>query len=325
MATTRPHRITPTGRASRGGSNAAPPSVTALAALLSPVLSGATSAAVGADAARSAAAVPAGAGLVSTQTSDTRCEVVRVDAALTRYRRMARKVKTAARLHMECAQRGGFRIDCLMATLTYADAATAHSRDVSTCIKSVRQWYQRRTGAPLRNVWVREFTQAGVPHYHVLFYVPRGFRLPFFDVRGWWPHGHTRVERVRSAVAYMAKYVSKGGPSHDQETPADAGRRMYGVGGFRGRDLEHFRWSVLPLYAQQEFDDDACVRRAIGGGFVDVATGEVVRSPYMLFNPRDGSPLRLMPRAWAPWLFEVLFEQQRDMAALVGAREVSDG
>jgi hypothetical protein len=82
------------------------------------------------------------------------------------------------------------------------------------------QKYCRVSGiSSLKYVGVMEFTKAGVPHYHILF-----FNLPYIeDMRFFgdlWSHGYYVFKVVRdsydSTARYMAKYLGKGMDSDEQ-------------------------------------------------------------------------------------------------------------
>ena len=60
----------------------------------------------------------------------------------------------------------------------------------------------------LHYVWVLELTKRGRPHYHVLFWLPKGVSMPKADKQGWWKHGMTR-SGGHSPVGYLCKYTSK--------------------------------------------------------------------------------------------------------------------
>ena len=65
-------------------------------------------------------------------------------------------------------------------------------------------------GIFIHYVWVLELTKRGRPHYHVLFWLPRGISMPKADKQGWWRHGMTNTVPARSPVGYLCKYTSKG-------------------------------------------------------------------------------------------------------------------
>lgn len=168
-----------------------------------------------------------------------------------------------------------------MLTLTYRPDVDWASGQVSTVVRHIRQYLKRR-GVDMRFVWVQEFTKKGRPHYHMLLWLPLGLTLPKPDKRGWWPWGMTKIEWARNAVGYIAKYASKGDSLHQ---PAK-GARMHGNGGQTGAALMEQRWWKLPGWMRDRVEPSDGVRRApsgTGGGFVNPDSGEVYRSPWVVF------------------------------------------
>lgn len=213
------------------------------------------------------------AGLVHSQTSDTR---VFVDPVLSRLSRMKRSTVTAARLLTEDASAGGCRWKAAMVTLTYRPGRVYTPRDVSEFLKRVRQWAARRS-FDLRYVWVMELTKAGVPHYHVVLWLPKGVTLPKPDKQGWWPHGLTRIEWARNAVGYVAKYASKGG-TLDGIPP---GARICGSGGLTPIARNERAWWLSPAWVRSRWSPADRPRRArLGGGWISTVSGEWLPSPW---------------------------------------------
>lgn len=250
------------------------------------------------------AAVPraAGPGLVSSETSDTRSgeraraleenpegiTVYRHDA---RLKRMQRSVRTAAELHRDETRAGGFRCRAAMVTLTYAPEIDWQARHVSAFVKAVRQYLARR-GFACRFVWVLELTKAGRPHYHALFWLPRGLTLPKPDRRGWWPHGSTRIEWARSPVGYLCKYASKGCAAGD----LPKGARLCGLGGLSvaGRRLRS--WRLCPAWVREVFAVEDRPIRAPGGGWLSRLSGDFEPARWRLVaRASDWSWLRFEP------------------------------
>ena len=95
-----------------------------------------------------------------------------------------------------------------MVTLTYREDVEWSPRQVSGYLKCVREW-ARRKDIFIHYVWVLELTKRGRPHYHVLFWLPKGVSMPKADKQGWWKHGMTRSEWAHSPVGYLCKYTSK--------------------------------------------------------------------------------------------------------------------
>lgn len=229
-------------------------------------------------------------GLVSSQTSGTRLchpDAIRVDPKETRVLRMRRRVLTGARLHVGQVSRWR----PAMLTMTYRPDVAWDGRHVSECLRNARQWLKRR-GVACRYVWVLEMTKAGKPHYHVVIWLPFGVKLPKLDLAGWWPHGMTRMEWARCAVAYVSKYVSKG--QEDAKLPS--GARMYGVGGLTGEALSEARWWALPGWLRKIVKIGEKVRRRVGGGWLHHDTGELLRSPWRVIY--SGGVLWIIPE-WA--------------------------
>lgn len=215
-----------------------------------------------------------GAGLVYSQTSDTRTWL---DPHFSRLSRMKRSTVTAARLITEDAVKGGFRWKAAMVTLTYRPGRSYTPRDVSEFLKRVRQWAARR-GFDLRYVWVLELTKAGVPHYHVVLWLPKGLSMPKPDKQGWWPHGHTRIEWARNAVGYIAKYASKG----CDVASLPSGARICGSGGLSDEARNERAWWLSPGWVRETWTPSDRPRRASGGvgGWVSTVTGDWLPSPW---------------------------------------------
>lgn len=217
-------------------------------------------------------------GLVSYPTSDTRgVQTLTVTKQGIRVNRMKRGTLTAARLISSGLQRGGRRFRVAMLTLTYRPDASWSSRQVTALLKALREW-GRRQGVTVPYTWVLELTKRGVPHYHILVWLPRGLTLPKPDKRGWWPHGMTRVEWARNAVGYLAKYTSKGDLLVD-EIPA--GARLHGCGGMDSFQRSVRTWWLLPGWVRDVWDVAAGATR-VAGGFLSRSTGELLRSPWRL-------------------------------------------
>jgi len=220
-------------------------------------------------------------GLVSIKTSDTaldlhtcgafpvgvmpsRPDAILIDQDAMRLKRLKKNVITSARYHV----RETVRHKALMVTLTYRPDVEWNARQITHYLKCVRMWLSRK-GLPCRYVWVFELTKAGRPHYHVLFWLPKGITMPKADKRGWWSHGMTRTEWAKNAVGYLAKYASKG---TDDVIPK--GVRLYGVGGLTiGSRLNRAWWNLPTCVRHWGFPADLW-RRCAGGGWVSRRSGE---------------------------------------------------
>ena len=218
-------------------------------------------------------------GLVYSSTSDTRTPQISVDPRAARLSRLRRGVITGARLHTEQASAGGFRYTAAMLTLTYRDEAEWQPYHVAELMKHIRQWGKRR-GFPMRYVWVMELTKAGRPHYHAIFWLPKGVMLPKPDKQGWWSHGMTRIERARNAIGYAAKYASKG---VDSAARFPGGARIHACGGLSKALANERAWWLSPAWVRKRWDVPAYQpRQCKGGGWISLATGEWCESPYLV-------------------------------------------
>jgi hypothetical protein len=231
----------------------------------------------------------ASAGLVYSSTSDTRLERPALPRILsrhgaqafhvverikTRLRRMKHGTITASRLINEAMGRGGFRFRAAMVTLTYAPGHTWEPQHLSATLKAARQWHQR-LGIRMRYVWVAEMQERGAVHYHLIFWLPRGYKLPLFDRRGWWPYGSSNAEWARNAVGYLAKYASKG----DEGAAFPRGIRISGCGGLEPEGRRVMRYWRAPAECRECLGEAADIRRIKGGRF-DAVTGLFWDSPW---------------------------------------------
>lgn len=182
-----------------------------------------------------------------------------------RLRRMRTGVLTWARVANEWTATTGRRWWSCMVTLTYGPSASWEPRHISHFLSCVAEWARRR-GIRLPYTWVMELTQAGVPHYHVLLWVPRGYRLPKPDSRGWWSHGSTRIEAARNAVGYVAKYVSKGWGA-DALLTLPKGARISGRGGLPKSSPQRREavWWRLPSWLREYLPLDRARDRSMLG------------------------------------------------------------
>lgn len=212
-----------------------------------------------------------------------------LDVAAGRVFRLRKSVMTTARLvndrlRIPSANPNGWRFVPLMVTYTYRPGVEWRPDHLSRAVEAMQAWAKRLMGFKLPYVWVMELTKAGVPHYHLIVWMPARFQMPKHDKRGWWPHGHTRVERVRNAVGYVAKYASKFG-SKDAEFPQ--GARIHGTGGLTDRERRIVAWWKLPKDIRRGEEGSEVWRRAPGGGWYNPETHERFYSQWRLaaFHP----------------------------------------
>lgn len=223
------------------------------------------------------------AGLVLSETSETQDDWHTVDSSASRLKRMKNAVITSGRLHDEGTKMLGFRPwKAAMITLTYRDDVEWSPRHISNLLDCTRKWLKRRGQKNFRYVWVLELTKRGRPHYHLVMWLPKGLTLPKPDKQGWWPHGMTKIEWARKPVGYLAKYASKGQQFDDQGKlmPMPDGARIYGVGGLRPDQRDEKTWWLSPAWVRDTWTIQDRPRRAIGGGFMALSTGDWRPSPF---------------------------------------------
>ena len=167
-----------------------------------------------------------------------------------------------------------------MVTLTYRDDVDWSPRQVSNYLKCVREW-ARRKGIFIHYVWVLELTKRGRPHYHVLFWLPRGISMPKADKQGWWRHGMTNTVPARSPVGYLCKYTSKG-IDFDSWGKLPRGGRLYGHGGYTPSMRITRAWLIAPSWVRELIDQCDGVRK-VGCYWVNRVSGMAIRSPFV-FN-----------------------------------------
>lgn len=199
-----------------------------------------------------------------------------------RLSRMKRGVAVSAELLDGDARADGWLYRPLFVTLTYRPGEAWSPSHIRAYLNGTRMNVERQ-GGRLRYVWVMELTKSGVPHYHVMFWIRASLRLPTPDRSGLWPYGMSKVERARRPVGYLIKYASKG----DAETPFPKGARIFGAGGLTLAQRATKRWRLLPLYVRVAFNDGDSVRRAKGGGWLNLNSGEWLPAPSLVF--KDGA------------------------------------
>lgn len=227
------------------------------------------------------------AGLVFSSTSDTR---FLLDPKKSRLNRMKRGVMTAARLHQEEVEQGGFRVSAWFVSLTYREGVDWGPRHVSDCLKRVRHWCEHR-GIRFRYVWVSEIQEGRRArygghclHYHLMIFLSKRLSLPKFDKQGWWKYGMTQTVRVKArGVAYITKYASKG--SSKAEFPKRA--RIHGCGGLQLAGRDERAWWLSPSYVREQFPEpELKPRRASGGGWMSKLTGEWIPGLFRIVSVR---------------------------------------
>lgn len=196
---------------------------------------------------------------------------------ITRSRLQAEEVTSVAPQH---------RVE--LVTFTYAPGHQWRPFHIADCMNSYRK-QAARDGHPFRYEWVAELqlkrmrrrseSAAECLHYHAIVWSLPGYSYPHPDSRGWWPHGMTNVEIAHNPVGYLAKYASKGGSIEAlEQLPRRA--RISGGGGLSEGGRQLASWWLRPRYVREAFPDFIDqVRRAVGGGWVNRSTGELVAAP----------------------------------------------
>ena len=223
-------------------------------------------------------------GLVSILTSDTDYKLQLPCPEYLRLKRLQKSVRISAQVIQDTLQQSRVKYKAHMVTLTYRDDVDWSPRQVSNYLKCVREW-ARRKGIFLHYVWVLELTKRGRPHYHVLFWLPRGISMPKADKQGWWRHGMTNTVPARSPVGYLCKYTSKG-IDFDSWGKLPRGGRLYGHGGYSPSMRITRAWLIAPAWVRELIDEIDGVKK-VGCYWVNRISGMGIRSPFVFnFNDR---------------------------------------
>lgn len=234
-------------------------------------------------------------GLVSVSTSGFEAlptalrwseQCMNIDRAQARVTRLRKGVGVGSKCLLNLGEGRGE--NNVMVTLTYDtsrvdSSAVGHHywkpRHVSDYIRAVRLWFLKRCpGQRLRYVWVAELQKRGVLHYHAVFFLPPGVSMPRADKRGWWPHGMTNTLKATAPVAYLMKYASK--PDSKTIGGFPRGSRIYGIGGLDAAGAAFKRWVLWPAYVQGNASVNDRFKPALGGGYLNVDSGEHLESEY---------------------------------------------
>lgn len=209
-----------------------------------------------------------------------------VDRKQHRTRKVSQAVKTTARLHQDEIVRSGFRFKPAMITATYAADKHWERKDISGLLNNCKMYLARRYNqSKFRYTWVAELTKRGVIHYHVILWLPKGCTLPKPDKRGWWKKGSTRIEWVKNAIGYLAKYASKGS---ETEHNFPKGARISGYAGLTEDSRREYRFWRSPASIREQFNPDINLApssfdiRKTTGGYFNKDTGEFIESEYRL-------------------------------------------
>jgi hypothetical protein len=194
---------------------------------------------------------------------------------------MRRVVIASADASREHVQRGGNRFDCVFVTLTYQHDKQYCSRDISGYIKRTREYLKTRNLNAFYQ-WVIELTKKGKPHYHVLWWVPKGTRLPKPDTHGMWDKGMSNIKLAYRPVGYVVKYATKG-----EGGDFPKGARLFGVGASVDEiKLARHRYG-LPMWLFELTDASTRCTRVARVGWVEKGSGEIHQSPWIVDFARD--------------------------------------
>jgi len=162
-------------------------------------------------------------------------------------------------------------------TLTYADAAAFSPKHISAFLNRLRR-VLKRIGFSLPYAWVLEC--ASHLHYHLIVWLPRGYKLDQTKLSKLWSWGSTWLESCRS-VSGWGRYMVK----FNSVAKLPRGARLYGYGGLDEIGKIAVSRSGLPRWLLALLPVGHLVCRCIGGGWVNTVTAEIYRSPYI----------------WTPW------------------------
>lgn len=217
-------------------------------------------------------------GLVSILTSDTKYSIALPSSEYLRLKRLQKSVRVSGEVVQELLQKNHVRYKAAMVTLTYRPDVDWSPRQVSNYLKCVREW-ARRKGIFVHYVWVLELTKKGRPHYHVLFWLPKGVSMPKADKQGWWKHGMTNSQWAHSPIGYLCKYTSKG-VDFDSWGKLPKGGRLYGQGGFTPKMRLTRAWRVAPAWVRELIDECDGVKK-VGNYWVNIASNMGISSPFV--------------------------------------------
>ena len=174
-------------------------------------------------------------------------------------------------------QAGGFRYYAAFVTLTYAEVQGYQPEHVTQYLDRLRNWCGRRR-VKIHYQWVLELQQRGAPHYHLLIWIPEGFKIPKPDAQGWWSHGSSNIQRALKGAGYLVKYVSKG---NNACFSMPRGARLFGTGGAPAAKLARHR-AGLPTWLRKKTPATSRAVRVPFEGWMCVETGEMFESPFSM-------------------------------------------
>lgn len=206
--------------------------------------------------------------------------------ALRRVKRLKRNVYLAGKLH-SLPTKGKRPDQPWLITTTYDTRGTlghgAHNwapHDLSKATDRYRRWCLGHGYTP-KYTWVCELQKTGIPHYHMVIWLPQGVNMPRWDRSNgrrapFWPHGMTNTEKLKTNVGYLMKYLSKMGELHS----FPKGLRLNGNGGLDAQARTIRAWHNLPEWTKRTYGVGEAKRAK--RGIVDQSTGEILPPAYQV-------------------------------------------
>lgn len=216
-------------------------------------------------------------GLVSILTSQMPYEIELPSQEYLRLKKLQKTVRVTAQVVEERIRAFKMKMKPAMVTLTYRPDVSWTPKHISSYIQCVKEWAKRR-GLTVHYIWVMELTKKGVPHYHVMWWIPKGHTMPKADKQGWWKHGMTNSVWAKKPVGYLCKYTSKGiDPVTYGKLPKNA--RLHGSGGLTSPMRISKIWLCAPAWVRDLFDEANGVKK-YGCYWVDRVTLKGFSSPF---------------------------------------------
>jgi len=236
----------------------------------------------------------AAAGLVPSKTNQKMISFAPSVVAENRVNRLKKSVWASGHLHN--LGDDGFRASKVwFVTLTYRGVGDWDSKHMSKAMQGFRDWCKVRR-IPCKYTWVAELQGRGAVHYHLLAWLPPGYRMPKWDRRTvtpsgrrmacWWPHGMTNVQVAKAGVGYLMKYLSKLG----ELTRFPKGLRLYGIGGLNQSGRAVRSWLNLPEWVKLSYGVGEI--KKLARGYLVRATGEILEPAYSVCRVPFGIVVR---------------------------------
>jgi hypothetical protein len=205
---------------------------------------------------------------------------------ITTTRRVVFAWSKALKIYLE---KCGINYRLIMITLTYEYFDDWEVNDINKFITKLRKILKENL---LAYVWVAEMQKRNVIHYHILFLVKRGSKVPIPDREGFWNKGSSRIETARSPF-YICSYVGK---EIQKKLNLPKGARVCRAyikkGILTGVENANYKASLAPKWVRDtraEYMGEFCttedVVRRIKGKWV--VGQEVLNCPYELVSYRE--------------------------------------